>query len=90
MYRKYIATSELADGETNKAYVDTGDSLYIFIDIHKNTICDNLDIPSKYIDKSIEILEQNEGFELINTSVDVRGVNYNIKNDYGYAVLKIN
>lgn len=90
MYRKYIATSELKDGETNKTYIESGDSLYVFLDIHKNTVCDNLDIPLKYIDKKINILEQNEGFELINNTVDVRGVNYNIKNNYGYAVLKIN
>lgn len=90
MYRKYIDTSILEDGETNKTYIEVGDSLYIFIDIHKSTIVDNLEIPSKYIDKKINILEQNEGFELINNTVDVRGVNYTIKNDYGYAVLKIN
>ena len=90
MYRKYIATSELEDGETNKTYIEVGDSLYVFIDIHKNTIVDNLEIPLKYIDRKIEILEQNEGFELINNTVDVRGINYNIKNNYGYAILKIN
>ncbi|MGM9536560.1 MAG: hypothetical protein ACI3VR_14945, partial [Intestinibacter sp.] len=89
MYRKYIATSELKDGETNKTYMESGDSLYVFIDIHKNTVCDNLELPLKYIDKPIKVLEQSEGFELVNNTVDVRGVNYNIKNNYGYAVLKI-
>ena len=89
MYRKYIDTSILEDGETNKTYIEVGDSLYVFIDIHKNTIVDNLEIPAQYIDRKIEILEQNEGFELVCDRVDVRGINYNINNGYGYAVLKI-
>lgn len=89
MYRKYISTSDLGEGETNKTYIETGDSLYVFIDIHKDALVDNLEVPIKYIDKNIEVLEQNEGFELVSNRVDVRGVNYNIKNNYGYAVLKI-
>ena len=89
MYRKYIDIDNLEENETNKTYIESGDSLYVFIDIHKNTVCDNLEVPKKYIDKNIEVLEQSEGFELVNNTVDVRGVNYNIKNNYGYAVLKV-
>ena len=86
-YRNYLSPNKVNEA-TNINIIEDKKDVYVYIDYHKIINGKNIKLDN-YIGKSITILD-SQNFSLLNDIVDTEGITFNITNDYGYAVLKLN
>lgn len=86
-YRNYLSPTN-AGSATNVTTIEVGNETYVYIDYHVSTTFGNINL-DKHIGKSITVVEKSADFTIINDVVDADGVIFNVKNGYGYAILKI-
>lgn len=84
-YRNYIEPTEL----TNNTVLKANNATYIIIDSHEQLTNKNIDLSYDYIGKQITILE-SYNFNLKSNIVGADGVTFDITDNYGCAILKIN
>lgn len=76
----------LDDEATNISWYNNGDSIILMVDYHKN-VNKSLELGIDFYDKNIEILD-SKNFELLTSKIE-KTIDFNISNNYGYAILKI-
>ncbi|WP_277680085.1 hypothetical protein [Gracilibacillus dipsosauri] len=82
-YRNYLTPTQA----TIENIVQDKKDTYIIVDYHNTVIGENINL-NDLIGKSVEVID-SENFTLLNDVIDSEGVTFSIKNDYGYAILKV-
>lgn len=86
-FRNIVDMRALGGVKTSIDMVEAGDSLYVLVDYHTPGM-DEIEIPDKWLGKSITVIESRKASLLGNVSTKKMRIN-STANDYGFIIIKI-
>ena len=88
-FRGYYFNPNDISNASSMIYYEDGEDIIVNIDFHKNVSFDMINIPYKYMNYNIEVIEKDSNVTIHNEYILSEGIICSVINDYGYAILRL-